>query len=431
MPNSSDRILVTGIILVLTLLGLPGGDNSTAPDSTATSQAASGGLATENQPVPAETNAPSPSPSPVAPTPAPATPVDQSKLPPTFGVQFHGTWDIYYNGSSANPNAMFTKHLDALAKAKVKMLRVDIGWSSSQPSTAAPAMSNTYNQRIATVLRESNKRGLKVMATLHQSPEWARPGTGGEDKQFPTNPASITPWATWMAKTFGSQVAAWEVWNEPNLAAFSGVSGLRESAQRYTPLLRETSRGLRAGDADAVVVFGGPAQTDEEFIRYSYEAGAKPYFDVMSVHPYQGNSLVEPDAPDNGGKGRATHLTQVLATMAKHGDANKPVWWTEFGVSNHSNAGIPANEVWRMGLPTQEAAGDYLRQYFELAKNQYPQVKAAFVYTAYKPPSDPQGRQIGYALLNADGTVRPQLTMLEDYLNDFAGQRTPELAATS
>lgn len=362
-----------------------------------------------------------PSTSPAKPAPLP---VNLSKAPPALGVQFHGVWEMYWNSGGATPNSMFWRHLDELAKYHVSMLRVDIGWSSSQPTNAPPTMNNTHNKRIATILKAAADRKMKVLLTMHQSPNWARPGTGDEAKQLPTNPDSIRPWATWLARTFGKQVEGFEVWNEPNLTAFTQISDPRKRAARYVPLLKAAAQGLRAGDPSVTVVFGGPAQTDDLFIKDAYAAGAKPYFDVMAIHPYQGNETIPPESTDSVGKWRMTNFPAIVKLMADNGDSKKPVWWTEFGFSVHSNTGV--TQQWMMGVPTATISGDYLRRSLELARTRYPQVRVAIVYVAYKPYSAANnGQQFGYRLLESNGKPLAQLPMLGGYMAKFSGAVRP------
>lgn len=367
---------------------------------------------------------PSPTPSKPVDKPGAALPVNLAKAPPALGVQFHGVWEMYWNGGGATPNAMFWRHLDELAKYRVSMLRVDIGWSSSQPTNAPLTMNNTHNKRIALILKAAADRKMKVLLTMHQSPNWSRPGTGNEAKQFPTNPDSIRPWATWLARTFGKQVEGFEVWNEPNLFAFTQISDPRKRAARYVPLLRAAAQGLRAGNPNVTVVFGAPAQTDDLFIRDAYAAGAKPWFDIMAIHPYQGNETIPPESTDVVGKWRMTNFPAVVKLMAANGDAKKPVWWTEFGFSVHPNTGV--KEQWMLGVPSATVSGDYLRRSLELARAKYPQVRVAVVYVAYKPYSAANnGHQFGYRLLEASGKPLAQLPMLRGYMAKFNGAVRP------
>jgi hypothetical protein len=348
-----------------------------------------------------------------------------ASAPPAFGVQFHGTWNMYYSPpSSGRANAMFYRHLDALEKYRVKLLRIDIGWSASQPDPGTPSMRNTYNRRIDTVLTAARQRGMKVLITLHQSPAWSRPGTGSRVKQYPADPDSIRPWATWLGRTFGSRVAAWEVWNEPNLEEFTAIETVAERPRRYVPILQAAATGLRAGDPHATVVFGAPSQTDDAFITACYALGAKPYFDVMAVHPYQGDQTKPPEAEDISGKSRMTNFPAVIAAMAAHGDGRKPVWWTEFGYSVHSNTDVSRDDRWLRGVQDPQTSGEYLRRAFELARVRYPQVRVAVVYAAYNQPDGLYGHKYGYRLLDADGEERGQLPIIEGYLARFSQERT-------
>ncbi|TQS44021.1 hypothetical protein [Cryptosporangium phraense] len=194
---------------------------------------------------------------------------------PVVGAQFHGTWEMYWNGTA--PNAMFTKHLDTLAAQGVQMIRTDVGWSSGQLTNVAPDANQWYHK----------------------------------------------PWLTFLARTYGAQLAAIEVWNEPNLAEFCGIADAHQRAVKYVPILQASYAAIKAGRASLPVIFAGPSQTDDGFIRDCYDLGVKGSF-----------------------------MPAIISLMAARGDGAKPIWWTEFGFSVHSNEGIPAGQVWLFGVPT-------------------------------------------------------------------------------
>ncbi|WP_157018058.1 cellulase family glycosylhydrolase [Cryptosporangium arvum] len=330
--------------------------------------------------------------------------------PPVVGAQFHGTWEMYWNGLT--PNAMFTRHLDTLAAQGVQMIRTDVGWSSAQPTNAAPDPNQWYHKRLATVIDAVRARGMQIFLTVHQSPAWSRPGTGSEVKQYPADPNSIKPWLTFVAQTYGAKIAAIEVWNEPNLSEFVGISDAYQRAVKYVPLLKASYAAIKAGRSTVPVIFGGPSQTDDGFIRDCYALGAGGYFDIMGVHPYQGNQTKPPESTDITGKARMTNMPAIINLMAANGDGAKPIWWTEFGFSVHSNATVPAGQVWLFGVPDDATAASYLSRSFYLAWQQWPQVKLGVVYCAYKTPSDSYGHQYGFRMIEPDGTAKPQLHAL-------------------
>ena len=347
-----------------------------------------------------------------------ATPLPiPNPAPPVVGAQFHGTWEMYWNDMT--PNSMFTRHLDVLAAQGVQMIRTDVGWSSAQPTNVAPDANQWYHKRLAMVIDAVRARGMQIFLTVHQSPAWSRPNTGSEPKQYPTDPNAIKPWLTFMAQTFGSKLAAIEVWNEPNLIDFTQIADATQRAARYVPLLTAAYAAIKAGRPSLPVILAGPSQTDDGFIRDCYAAGAGGYFDILGVHPYQGNQTKPPESTDITGKARMTNMPAIINLMAVNGDAAKPIWWTEFGFSVHSNDGIPSNQVWLFGLPDDQTAASYLVRSYYLAWQQWPQVKLAVTYCSYKTPSDSYGHQYGYRIMEADGTVKPQLAALASMRQSF------------
>jgi hypothetical protein len=350
---------------------------------------------------------------PVPPKTAPkatAKQVTPNAAPPVVGVQFHGTWDIYWNGTA--PNAMFYKHLDVLASQSIQVVRLDVGWSSGQPTNVAPDANQWYHKRIRTVIDEVRARGMQIFITVHQSPVWARPNTGSSLAQYPTDPNSMKQWLTFIAATYGPKLLAIEVWNEPNLSEFTGVSDSAQRAVKYAAILKAAYTAIKAGRPSLPVIHAGPSQTDDAFIRATYAAGTKGYFDIMGVHPYQGNQTKPPESTDITGKARMTNMPAIIDLMAANGDGAKPIWWTEFGFSVHSNDSVPAGQVWLYGLPDDQTAASYVVRAYNLAWQHYPQVKLAVTYCSYKNPSDTLGHQYGYRIMEADGTVKAQLAGL-------------------
>jgi hypothetical protein len=107
--------------------------------------------------------------------------------------------------------------------------------------------------------------------------------------------------------------------------------------QQYVSLLRAAYPGFKAGDPAAKVILGGPASNDDGWIGQVYSLGGKDSFDVLSTHPYQGVADAPPEHPDDGDRWWFTHLPAVRNVMIANGDGAKPVWFTEFGWSNHTN----------------------------------------------------------------------------------------------
>jgi aryl-phospho-beta-D-glucosidase BglC (GH1 family) len=115
---------------------------------------------------------------------------------------------------------------------------------------------------------------------VHGTPDWARPA----DSSFthpPTNVADFANFMTQLATRYKGQVAAYEIWNEPNLNYEWGEQTPDPAA--YTELLKAAYTAVKAVDPAAKVISGGLATTgdgsataygDLDFLRGMYEAGA-------------------------------------------------------------------------------------------------------------------------------------------------------------
>lgn len=124
-------------------------------------------------------------------------------------------------------------------------------------------------------------------------------------------------------------IEAWEVWNEPNLAAYWTEGD--PDPEEYAELLKLVAAALRVGDPDAEVVLGGmpdPRPKDpipaDEFLADLYAVpGTADAFDVVAAHPYAANL-----------RGVDQRLRRLRAVMRRNGDADKPLWITEIGWSS-------------------------------------------------------------------------------------------------
>jgi beta-glucosidase/6-phospho-beta-glucosidase/beta-galactosidase len=316
---------------------------------------------------------------------------------PVVGVQFHATWSDY-------TDAQRIEVLDRLAAAGVRWVRIDVGWASFQEQ-GPTSYSQWYVNLVDRMVDAARARGMQVLCTLWMTPGWANGGRG--TMVPPTDDASYAHMATWAAAHFRGRVAAWEVWNEPNLDYF-----FAGSAERYARLLRAAYPAFKAGDANALVVLGGPVNNDTAWLESVYKAGAKGSFDVMATHPYQGPSDLAPETPDNGTMWTLSHVSAVHALMARYGDGEKPIWFTEFGWSSHENwRGV---ENWNRGV-TQQQQADYLVRTIKYVAANHPYVTNIFWYNERNNAGDnPQYNN--YGLLNRDLSPKPAYAALKEYL---------------
>jgi hypothetical protein len=217
------------------------------------------------------------------------------------------------------------------------------------------------------------------------------------------------------ANRWSNEIQAWEVWNEPNASEFLSPP----DPAAYTNLLKAAYPAVKAGNPNATVMPGGTMFVDTNFISSMYANGARDYFDVMAVHPYQGKADVAPDSPDTNGTTtqRLTHLAALQTLMGANGDGTKPIWLTEFGWSTHENtATTPA---WFLGVSEATQAA-FLKQSLELIQANYTQVTNAFWYTSRDLNVDGAYHQNNRGLIRRDFTTKPALRSVACYVKGCA-----------
>jgi polysaccharide biosynthesis protein PslG len=330
---------------------------------------------------------------------------------PHFGVQFHATWGDY-------SDAQRIEVLDKLAAANIKWVRVDMGWASFQESSRS-SYSQYHVDKADWIVNQARARGINVLGMLWRTPDWANGGAGTATP--PSDPDDYGRIARWAAEHFKGRVAAWEVWNEPNLDYF-----FNGSPADYVKLLKASYSQFKAGDPGAKVVLGGPSYNDTDWLQKVYDAGAQGYFDVMATHPYQGVADAAPEKRDDGTIWTLSHVEAVRDMMVKHGDGDKKIWFTEFGWSSHPNQGNEPN--WRRGV-TEQQQGDFLVRSIKYVRENYPYVTHMFWYNERN--RDTGDVQLdNYGLLHRDLRPKPAYTAAKQYLTSSAPAPAPAPTST-
>ena len=191
-------------------------------------------------------------------------------------------------------------------------------------------------------------KGLQLVALLDQQPYWSQP----EDVQDPNlngPPVDYNLFGDFchaFSKRFRGRIAAYQVWNEPNLAR--EWSGAVPNAAKYVELLKLCYQGIKTGDPKAIVISAGLAPTGteppiaiphERFLREMYAAGAQPYFDMLGLHapgylapPWVSADEVEADLSLGGNRWMAfRHVEDMRAIMLEYDDPAKQIAILETG----------------------------------------------------------------------------------------------------
>jgi hypothetical protein len=155
-----------------------------------------------------------------------------------------------------------------------------------------------------------------------------------DDGLTPHDEIGFTAYANYaraLVSYYGPQLQAVEVYNEYN-GKFSTGPGAHSPAN-YAQMLKATYQAIKSIRPDVTVVVGATFGIDMDWFKGLFDAGALPYTDAISVHPY---SLVSVDTPEFRGLANSLQSLQSLIKAHNNGQ-EKPIWITELGWSDVFN----------------------------------------------------------------------------------------------
>jgi hypothetical protein len=261
--------------------------------------------------------------------PPPATPTPTAPPPRRFTVTgsragFAHGFELVRRESPADVEA----DLDLMASTGAQWFRASITWGSIELSPGVYSWTGTDR-----VVQGALERGLSVVAVISSAPGWDRKPGCVTDECAPNDPAPYAAFVRVAVQRYAPLgVHAWEIWNEPNQAAFWGP---RPDPVAYTDLLERSSSAIHEVDPGATVMNGGLAPASDRgweispltFLRRIYELGGGAYLDAVAHHPYQ-----FPDPPTSPEASNAFLQTAKLHDlMVSFGDGAKKIWGTEVG----------------------------------------------------------------------------------------------------
>ena len=225
----------------------------------------------------------------------------------------------------ASQPAEADRAIASAAALHASVIRVDLPWAAFEPlgpervSTRAQA----YADRLAS---DAAAAGIRLIVTVESTPCWASSAPSGllracrttratrANSWPPRNAADYAAFTAYLAGRYGPQIAAIEVWNEPDQANEDYFAG-PDKAARYAAVLRAAYPAIKRADPKIPVLAGSLVGSNGNFLRALYAAGIKGFYDGLSVHFY---NLTLASL-------RSIHEVQLAA-----GDT-KPLWLDEFG----------------------------------------------------------------------------------------------------
>jgi hypothetical protein len=228
---------------------------------------------------------------------------------------------------SGNPSA---QALQALGARWVRM-----EWKASQGTSFYDPKISGYRDA-----------GLKVLLLVDYATVPGSPGSGGSDSQWTAYISSFVSGVRSLAQHYRDSVDAWQIWNEPDLAAHPGYDPYVRPLH-YGVMLRDSAAAIRSFSSRPVVT-GGLASGDPGYLAQARDAAGGLTIDAVVVHPYGQR------APDNWpnstwGFGNMSDLFDRYLTFGK------ALWVSEAGVNTQDG----------------EFQANYLENVYRLAEGEY------------------------------------------------------------
>jgi hypothetical protein len=242
----------------------------------------------------------------------------QAAAAPAGGVNILG---LSYGSTPAQAD----QAIALASRLHARVVRTELPWAVLEP--LAPGRLDPQALAFTDkLMADAAAAGIKVILTVRSTPCWQSSAPAAllakcsptelttANAWPPREPASYGAFVAFLARRYGPQLAAIEVWNEPDQANELYFAG-PEKATRYAAVLRAAYPAIKQADPSVAVIAGSLVGSNGAFLNALYAAGIKGFYDGLAVHYY---NLTLASV-------RAIHQVQLA-----NGDGT-PLWLDEFG----------------------------------------------------------------------------------------------------
>jgi polysaccharide biosynthesis protein PslG len=313
------------------------------------------------------------------------------------------------------------RSLELLRDAGVGWIRQELPWEQIEPVAKGESIDPKFGgatwAKFDDIVERANGLGLHLILRLDTSPRWALPPGAPDGLSPPLQEADYWEFVSQVATRYRGKVAAYQVWNEPNLNSEWG--GQPPDAAGYARLLRGSTERIHAADPSARVLMAalaptltenGDALNELKYLQQLYDAGVRGAFDVLAVQAYglRGGPDDPRVDPLDVTFSRPLLVRQV---MERNGDGATPIWATELGW----NVNPPDLAIQRFGRVTPTLQARYTVRAIQRAREQWPWMQVMCVWY-WKRPDDASRTQDWYwfRLADPDFTLQPVYYALRD-----------------
>jgi polysaccharide biosynthesis protein PslG len=334
--------------------------------------------------------------------PAQSAPARPASSAPLGGVSIDGL-------SYGTVPAQAGQEVAAASELNAKLVRVEVPWSVMEPRGPGQLEPSAlaFTDRLAA---DAAAAGMRVIMMVDSTPCWASSAPASLLRKCsptrdsaanawpPSEPSAYASFLATLAQRYGSQLAAIEVWNEPDQANEYYFAG-PDKAARYAALLRAAYPAIKRANPSVLVLGGAFVGDNGKFLRALYAAGIKGYYDGLAVHFYTLSVAAL----------RYTHEVQLA-----NGDST-PLWLDEFGFSSC----WPREKVQQdQGCVTARLQAVDLTDLFRSLAH-VPYVAAMVVYSLNNSANE------DFGVLTASGARKPAFSALARVLASPFGEPSP------
>lgn len=301
------------------------------------------------------------------------------------------------------------RDVKAAGQLRAKLVRVEFPWSAFEPNRRGK-LDSAAVKAADRLVKDAAAAHVKIVALTESTPCWAtsappklrsgcKLGSGGVANAWPPRKASdYGAFVGWLAKRYGRQLAAIEVWNEPDQINQDYLRGKNKPLE-YAKLLRAAYPAIKHADRHVKVLAGSLVGSNGVFMEDLYKDGIKGYYDGVAVHFY---TLT---------LGALHYFHHVQVKNHDH----KPLWLDEVGWSSC----WPRYKIEQeQGCVTKQVQARNLEDLFhQLARTRY--VAAILPYTLQ------DGFKEEFGVLSASGARKPSFHALSKVLRSPFGRPSP------
>lgn len=367
----------------------------------------------------------------VAATAAPHTPTPEPDYPAYTGPPLDRNkigLQIYLHRQDMRE---IVRHLQTLDAGWVK---IQVSWKLHEPRPGEydPELFGELDRLIDAAANNN----IKLLISVSKAPEWSRPTT--EEDGPPSDYGRFEDFMRYLAMRYQGRVAAYELWNEPNLRR--EWNGAPLDPALLVELTRRGAAGVRSVDPGALIIAAAPATTgindginaidDRNYFGGMLASGMVDLVDGFGVHPYGWANPPEASVKDTApvSSSHNNHpsffftdtMEDYRAMLVAAGAGNKQLWATEFGWGSFDNLltdeGTPAappEGAEFMAETSEWEQAVYTLRAFQMAHD-WEWVGPMFLWNLnFAPGIGSAFSESGYSILRTDGSRRPAYRALE------------------